>query len=150
MKRLFALLLIALSAQPAWTSGPNDAQTPAGQATSACPAPEDLLPVQLYGLWRVSFDRPDATATVLFEKHPDYAGGLRGAINRDGVRSALAGDVDEGVLALDETENGLQISAVWSGTVSPNSCGKEITGLWRRSTDNQERGFVLRKLPGWR
>ncbi|MBX3653590.1 MAG: hypothetical protein KF686_05350 [Ramlibacter sp.] len=147
MKPAFAPFLIALCVHPAWATGPNEPQT---AATAGCPAPEDLLPVQLYGLWQVTFDRPAGTATVLFEKHPEYAGGLRGAINRDGERSALAGDVDNGVLALDETENGLQISAVWSGTVSPNSCGKEITGLWRRSKDNQERSFVLRKLPGWR
>lgn len=116
--------------------------------TAACPAPADLGPAHLWGLWRVSFG-DGTTATVLFEKHPERTESVRGAINRDSVQSLLAGDVDDGVLALDESDNGLQITATWSGNVADTSCGKEFTGIWRRSNDNTERSFVLRKLPGW-
>lgn len=119
---------------------------------AACPAAADLTPAHLWGLWRVSFDGGGAaptTATVLFEKHPERTDSVRGAINRDSVQSLLAGDVDDGVLALDESDDGLHITATWSGNVVDTSCGKEFTGLWRRSKDNTERSFVLRKLPGW-
>jgi len=118
---------------------------------AACPAAADLTPAHLWGLWRVSFDGGSAptTATVLFEKHPERTESVRGAINRDSVQSLLAGDVDDGVLALDESDDGLQITATWSGNVADTSCGKEFTGIWRRSKDNTERSFVLRKLPGW-
>jgi hypothetical protein len=119
---------------------------------AACPAAADLTPAHLWGLWRVSFDggaSAPTTATVLFEKHPERTESVRGAINRDSVQSLLAGDVDDGVLALDESDDGLQITATWSGNVADTSCGKEFTGIWRRSKDNTERSFVLRKLPGW-
>ncbi|MCA0214284.1 MAG: hypothetical protein LCH79_14055 [Proteobacteria bacterium] len=118
----------------------------------ACPAASELTPAHLWGLWRVSFEgggSPPTSATVLFEKHPERTESVRGAINRDSAQSLLAGDVDEGVLALDESDDGLQISATWSGNVADTSCGKEFTGIWRRSKDNTERSFVLRKLPGW-
>jgi ABC-type nitrate/sulfonate/bicarbonate transport system substrate-binding protein len=124
----------------------------ASQGAAACPAAADLTPAHLWGLWRVSFDgggSAPATATVLFEKHPERTESVRGAVNRDSVQSLLAGDVDDGVLALDESDDGLQISATWSGNVVPISCGKEFTGLWRRAKDNTVRSFVLRKLPGW-
>ena len=119
---------------------------------AACTAAADLTPAHLWGLWRVSFEgggSAPTTATVLFEKHPERTESVRGAINRDSVQSLLAGDVDDGVLALDESDDGLQITATWSGNVVPVSCGKEFTGLWRRAKDNTERSFVLRKLPGW-
>lgn len=120
----------------------------AAAATTACPEPSDLVPAHLWGLWQASFD-DGSRASVLFEKHPESSESVRGAINRDSAQSLLAGDVDNGVLALDESTDGLHISAVWSGNVVPTSCGKEFKGLWRRSKDNQEHGFVLRKLPGW-
>ncbi len=121
-------------------------------ANPACPQPDELGPVHLYGLWRVSFSGgglPDSTASVLFEKHPERTESVRGAINRDSVQSLLAGDVDDGVLGLDESDDGLQISASWSGNVVPASCGKEFTGIWRSEKNDTERSFVLRRLPGW-
>ncbi len=124
----------------------------ASAGAAACPAPADMGPAHLWGLWRVSFEgggSAPTTATVLFEKHPERTESVRGAINRDSVQSLLAGDVDDGVLTLDESDDGLQIAATWSGNVADTSCGKEFTGIWRRSKDNTERSFVLRKLPGW-
>lgn len=120
------------------------------QAQTVCPAPEDLQPVHLYGLWQVEFAGAPRPVTVLFEKHPERSESVYGAINRDGARTLLAGDVHDGELILDESEDGLQISAVWAGKVVPQSCGKEFTGTWRRSSDNTERSFMLRKQPGWR
>ncbi len=119
------------------------------EAALACPPSASLQPAHFWGLWRVTFGDEARSATVLFEKHPERTDSLYGAINRDSVQALLAGDVDDGVLALDESEDGQQISAVWSGSVVANSCGREFSGTWRRAADNTQRSFVLRKLPGW-
>lgn len=141
-----AMVFIAACAIPVRAAAQN-AQTPV--ATTACPAPEDLQPAHLWGLWQVRFGDEAGAATVLFEKHPERGESLRGAINRNSVQALLAGDVDDGVLTLDESDDGRRISAIWSGNVVAGSCGKEFTGTWRRANDTTERSFVLRKLPGW-
>jgi hypothetical protein len=106
--------------------------------------------VHLYGLWQARFEGVTRPATVLFERHPELAGSIRGGINRDGVKAQVAGDVDEdGDFSLEESDDGRTIAAAWVGTVTENSCGKEIAGTWRNTQDNTSRGFVLRKLPGW-
>jgi len=129
------------------------AQTPSQpQATTACPAPADIQPAHLWGLWRVRFEGTDAGAaesTVLFERHPSSAGSVRGAINRGGTQSLLAGDVEDGELLLDESDDGQRISAVWVAQAAPGACGREFAGTWRRAGDELRRAFVLRKLPGW-
>jgi hypothetical protein len=123
---------------------------------AACPTPAQVTPLHLYGLWRAEFDGQPG-ATLLFEKHPDLAGSVMGAVNRDGIRTQCAGDVgDDGTFSLEESDNGQTISATWSGVVIDNSCGKEIRGTWTPSLTPAgaaptatARTFVLRKLPGW-
>ena len=128
------------------------------QAIAACPTPAQVTPLHLYGLWRAEFDGLSG-ATLLIEKHPELSGSVSGAVNRDGVRSLCAGDVDDGEFTLEESDNGQTISATWSGTVIDNSCGKEIRGTWIKSLSTtatnaalglaSNHRFVLRKLPGW-
>lgn len=119
-----------------------------------CPAATEIGPRHLYGLWHAEFEGLSQGATILFEKHPELAGSFSGAVNRDGVKALLAGDVDQGELTLEESLDGQHISATWLGTVVENSCGKEIKGLWN-NTSNKAPGdaashpFVLHKLPGW-
>ncbi|MES2482875.1 MAG: hypothetical protein V4609_12825 [Pseudomonadota bacterium] len=105
--------------------------------------------LHLYGLWRAEFSGQAQGATLLFEKHPEFAESVRGGINRDGVRGQVAGDVDKGEFSLDESADGISIAATWSGTVVENSCGKEIRGRWKSASGNTEYGFILRKVPGW-
>jgi hypothetical protein len=149
MKRLAAAGVLALGA---WAALAQPAPQPPASAPANpdCPAAADMEARHLYGLWRVQFAGAQQANTVLFEKHPEMAGSVRGGINRDGKQALLAGDVDEGVLVLDESDDGLHISAVWSGNVSPSSCGKEIRGTWTNVKDKKETGFVLHKAPGWR
>lgn len=116
---------------------------------TACTAPADLLPVQLYGLWRAEFDGLAQPATVLFEKHPELAGSIAGGVNRGGSKTLAAGDVDNGVFSLEESDNGQNITATWSGVVVEGSCGKEISGTWNNAISNTSHRFVLRKQPGW-
>ena len=112
-----------------------------------CPQEAVELPVQaLYGRWEARFDGGPG-AGVQLARHPEYEGGVRGTIVREGVTAQLSGDVDDaGQLTLDESQDGQRISAVWSGDMRKESCGKEFQGTWRNSKDDSVQGFVLRKV----
>ncbi len=105
--------------------------------------------LHLYGLWRAEFDGQAQGATLLFEKHPQFAQSVRGGVNRGGVMGQVAGDVNNGDFSLDESDDGIRIAASWSGTVVEDSCGKEIRGTWTRAAGKPEYSFILRKVPGW-
>ncbi len=117
------------------------AQTAAG----ACPKAAEVGQRQLLGLWRAEFEGLAQGATLLLEPHPELADSVSGAINRDGERARLAGDVDEGEFTLEESVNGVNISAVWHGDVVEGSCGREIRGTWKAEGQPREWPFVLRK-----
>jgi hypothetical protein len=116
-----------------------------------CPAATELTARHLYGLWQAVFSDPvtgqaSGSATLLLERHPEFTGSVRGAVRRGDARARLSGDVDEGQFTLDESEDGIRISASWSGTVVPDSCGKEIRGDWVQVLAPGTLAFVLRKL----
>src|SRR5688572_22051117 len=92
----------------------------------ACPKAAEVSQQHLLGLWRAEFDGLSQGATLLLEKHPELAESVRGAINRNGEKAQLAGDVDDGEFTLEESVNGVNISATWLGDVVEGSCGMEI------------------------
>jgi len=151
-----ALLLAALTAGlqvlAADAPAPGQAtastpQAPTAQQAAPCPQPDELQAADLYGLWRAEFEPQATPATVLLERHPDLAGSVRGALQREGVRAWVSGDVDNGDFTLEESANGRNISATWLGEVSPESCGREIKGTWTSETQPQKPlRFVLRKV----
>ncbi len=109
-----------------------------------CPKAHETTQEHLIGLWRAEFtDLPGAT--LLLWQHPELAASVRGQVNRNGERADLAGDVDEGEFTLEESVNGVNISATWLGDVVEGSCGREIRGTWRREGQAREYEFVLRK-----
>lgn len=115
-----------------------------------CPAAEDVSPSHLLGLWRAEFEglpneKPLQGATLLLEKHAESAGMVRGAINRNGERAQLVGEIEDGELSLEESVNGVNISATWLGDVVEGSCGREVRGQWRAEGDPRAHPFVLRK-----
>ena len=116
-------------------------------AATACATDATDLPVEaLYGRWEARFGDLPAPADVQMGKHPEYAGSVRGTIVRDGRSAQLSGDIDDaGFLILDESQDGLSISAVWAGEMQPGSCGREFRGTWRNSADDRTQPFVLRK-----
>ncbi|MGH6625358.1 MAG: hypothetical protein ACRECD_02245 [Burkholderiaceae bacterium] len=146
MKHRNAIFLIAACALSCWAWGQNDSRT---SAIASCPAPSEVSHWHLYGLWRAEFEGLSQDATLLLEKHPELAESVRGTLRRDGSQALLAGDVDQGELNLDESLDGLSISATWTGQVVDNSCGKEIRGTWQHAADSATRRFVLRRQPGW-
>lgn len=114
-------------------------------AEAGCPTATEIAQQHLLGLWRAEFADGGAGATLLLEPHPEYAQGVRGAINRAGERALLAGDADAGEFTLEESANGVNIGAVWLGEVVEGSCGREIRGTWKAEGDPRTRDFVLRK-----
>ncbi|MFT3718840.1 hypothetical protein [Pseudorhodoferax sp.] len=141
--RRLAAAAVLLSAQ---------AGVPAQEAPSACPAPDELRAVHLYGQWRARWTNAaeGTTGAVLqLERHPELSDSVHGRVERDGISALLAGDVHEGDLTLEESRDGRRISATWLGEVVPDSCGKEIRGRWTDADTGAERGFVLRRQGGW-
>lgn len=114
---------------------------------AACATDATDLPVEaLYGRWEARFGDLPALADVQMGKHPEYPGSVRGTIVRDGRSAQLSGDIDDaGFLLLDESQDGLRISAVWAGELQPGSCGREFRGTRRNSGDDRTQPFVLRK-----
>jgi hypothetical protein len=118
---------------------------PAGASSPGCPAPADVTPQQLVGLWRADFAGQAPGATLLLEPHREYAQSLSGEINRDGRRAKVAADLEEGEFTLEESADGQRINATWLGDVVEGSCGKEIRGRREGGWDGTL-PFVLRKL----
>jgi hypothetical protein len=137
---LQSLIAIALLA-----GGSALAQTVAAPVAIACPKAHEVAQIHLLGLWRAEFDGLAQGATLLLENHPELADSVRGRINRDGERAEVAGDVDEGEFTLEESVNGVNISATWMGDVVEGSCGREIRGTWQAERDRRAHSFVLRK-----
>ena len=150
----FALLLAIAPAMPSQA-----------QQANPCTAPADLAPAQLYGLWQLSLwpqggqeTAPASTGALLFERHPEYPGSVRGNLKRSSPgndRAALvSGDVTSGEFNLDESADGVNMDAVWEGNVTPSGCGQELRGIRRPAQGSQSEepvmNFVLKKAPGWR
>ncbi len=112
----------------------------------------------LQGLWQAHLQdsaaasTPPTTATLRLGPHPELAHSVRGTVQRGDATALVSGDVDEGDLTLEESNNGTNISATWTGRVVDGSCGKEIRGTWNNATPNptmQSAPFVLRKQAAW-
>ena len=148
MNLQFALILIAACTLPLGAAGQNDPKNSSSPA--ACPSPAEVSVVHLYGLWRAEWSDGGTPTELRLNRHPEMADSVRGTLSRDGATAQVAGDVDNGDFTLEESDNGRNISATWTGRVADTSCGKEIQGTWTNATNSKERRFVLRKQPGWR
>jgi hypothetical protein len=135
------------------------------QPATPCSAPADMAPAQLYGIWQLSLwppggqeTAPASTGALLFERHPEYPGSVRGNLKRSSEgndRTALvSGDVTNGEFNLDESADGVTMDAVWEGDVTPSGCGQELRGVRRpaqgSASNDTAMNFVLKKTPGWR
>lgn len=151
-----ALIALALGALPAWA---------AAQAPAACSVPEQLPPARLSGEWTVRFwdeggspERPRETGVLQLERHPEYGGSVRGELRRGAGgqmrRSIVSGDLTEGELHFDESDDGVAMAAVWSGVAE--DCGGRLSIRGTRRPAEGARapepalGFRLDKAPGWR
>jgi hypothetical protein len=130
--KLAALLLATLCAGSASAQG-------------ACPHASEVKAADMLGLWHADLHGVGHVGTLLLEKHPLYAESFSGAINRNGERRAVAGDVEDGDFTLEESADGVRISAAWVGELVEGSCGREVRGTWTIDGEKSSRPFVLRK-----
>lgn len=145
-----AALLAACAPMPSKAPGSSAPRTAAGD----CLVDAQSLPVQaLYGIWSARFEGIAGTARVVLERHPEYEG-VRGTISR-GTGSAstvaqLAGDVgNDGLLTIDESQDGRSISGIWQGAPQAGACGREFRGMWRNTAEDRTHPFVLEKTGQW-
>ena len=123
----------------------------------------------LFGRWAARFTNPPAglpaTATVLLERHAEFSDSLAGTVSRDmgaasepsatsvhAATAALAGDLEDGMLLLDESSDNLSITGTWNAEMVKDSCGKLFQGTWKDTSssapaDAPDLAFTLRKLP---
>lgn len=141
----------------------QSAAPPAPASAIACETPVFLDPARLSGLWQLTLwpengtaAQPTSTGAVLFERHPEYDGSVRGRLKRSDTgndrEAVLSGDVVDGEVNFDESANGVNLDAVWIG--EPAACGLELRGSRRpadgRPADAPVLNFLLKKTPGWR
>jgi hypothetical protein len=110
-----------------------------------CPKPLEVVPAQLFGLWHAEVEGLAQGATLLFEKHPEYADSVSGGINRNGERGVVSGEIQDGEFSLEESADGVHIAATWIGEIVEGSCGREIRGTWQRDGETRSRPFVMRR-----
>jgi hypothetical protein len=146
----------------AWhATGPAQAQPTTAATPAACQSVQ-LQPAQLYGQWSLLLwpengnrSAPVATGTAHFERHPEYPGSVRGrlTLSTQAGETLLSGDATDGEFNLDESEDGVAISAVWYAAVNPTDCGRRLQGTRRpaegRPADEVLLNFELSKMPGW-
>ena len=141
----------------------------AAPVADACPAAKGMRASQIFGLWAVRFSNPPAglpaTATLLLERHAEFSDSLAGMVSRDlGVaagtpaiaghagKALLAGDLEDGLLLLDESSDKVSITGTWNGEMVAGSCGKTFAGSWKDTSksapDNApDVPFTLTRLP---
>lgn len=164
------LFLIAACAAPIRAGAQNNEKNPVAAAEGCVPAAQ-LKPVQIHGLWRVRFASAPAglpaDATMHLQRHAEFSDSVAGYVSRNlrpaagappgtghAARAQLAGDLENGFLTLDESSNGINITATWNGEMAEGSCGKKVTGTWKDTSasapaDAPEIPFTLEKIPGW-
>lgn len=107
------------------------------------PSGSPLPPRALVGAWDARIGDDSTAIRLLLQPHPDYAG-VRGQVLRGDMAAQVAGDInDQGLLLLDESEDGQRISATWEGEALARSCGRVFRGQWRRAGEDRGLPFEL-------
>lgn len=103
----------------------------------------------LQGVWHAQLPglpgQSERHAVLHLHPHPELSGSVRGTVQRGAGTAQVTGDVHQGELTLEESTDGVHISATWLGDVVEGSCGKEIHGIWNTQTPETTTPFVLRK-----
>jgi hypothetical protein len=121
------------------------ALAPAASAfAQSCPKAGEASHLDLLGTWKAEVEGGPA-AVIVLRQHPDLAESVRGSVRRAGREAEVSGDVDEGEFTLEESANGVNISAVWLGDMVEGSCAREIRGTWQADGERATHKFVLRK-----
>lgn len=131
---------------------------------SECLNDKAIRAPQLYGRWQVMIENPPAglpkAATMTLTRHAEFSESLAGTVVRtlatnSGPRSnkaALAGDLEDTILILDESSNNINITGTWNAEMVAGSCGRLFKGVWKDTSSSAplvapDVPFTLRKLP---
>ena len=111
---------------------------------------------QLYGAWKARFTNPPAgfpvEATVQLKQHEEFSESLAGVVSREKLKAELAGDLQDGLLLLDESSDSVSITGTWNGELVEASCGTVFKGVWKDTSssaaaDAPDVPFTLTKRP---
>ena len=121
---------------------------------------------QLHGRWAARFTPAPpglpVQATLVLRRHAEFSESLAGTVSRalgggagassHAAQAALAGDLDEGMLLLDESSDQISITGTWNGEMQPGSCGRVYQGHWKDTSagatpDAPDVAFTLTRLP---
>ena len=121
-----------------------------GTPAPVCIASKDLANTDLFGAWSLLLEGGgnSIVTRLQLQRNPEFAESLAGSFQMGEKKFEVFGDIEDGALDLEETANGADISAIWTGRVVEGSCGQTILGTRRSVADNAEQSFVLRR-PGW-
>ena len=104
---------------------------------------------------------------MVLERHAEFTESLAGTVSRElgakagakagapaahAAKAALAGDLEESMLLLDESSDNISITGTWNGEMVEGSCGKVFQGTWKDTSpsapdDAPDVPFTLTKLP---
>ena len=120
----------------------------------------------LHGRWAVRFTNPPAglpeRSVMRLKRHAEFSESLAGTVNREigkspsasghAAQAVLAGDLEDGMLLLDESSDNVSITGTWNGEMRPGSCGKVFQGVWKDTSsgapaDAPDVAFTLTRLP---
>ena len=154
MRLRLTIFFIALCAVLTPASGQNDLKNAVDKVAN-CPEAKDLVNTDLFGVWTLQLQSnagTSVTTRLTLERNPEFAESLAGHFMQGNVRHDVFGDIEAGVLDLEESNNGKDIIAIWKGRVASSGCNSAITGT-RRIIDASaatpiEQSFVLRRS-GW-
>lgn len=150
MNKLLTIFCIAACTTSFWASGQNAPKD--AMPSRSCPAPSELKIASLYGTWVLEISSADGAqilqrGRVELEKNAEYAASVSGWMYVQDRKIFVAGDLSQGEVSLEESDDGIRISAVWEGAVAQGSCGNAITGT--RRVGEAMTTFVLRRSNGW-
>ncbi len=129
------------------------------------PAASSIKAEQLYGQWAVQFSPAPAglpeRATMQLRRHAEFSESLAGTVSRKlgsappaghAALALLAGDLDDGLLILDESSDKVSITGTWNGEMKPGSCGRVYQGVWKDTSlsapaDAPNVPFTMTRLP---
>ncbi len=109
---------------------------------TACPAPAEVKPEQLHGIWTVQLDGTGTPWTLQLGPHPEHQGSLRGELTQGTLRYPVVADLEGGEFTLEESHDGQRIAATWLGTVVAGSCGRVLQGQ-RIGPQERRQAFLM-------
>lgn len=156
LRTALAVLLAAITPHAALAQ----AQTPPGNTNPAtlCAADantnangSNLSSAHLMGDWIVEWSGGSGPGSgrLTLKASPDHADSLEGRLDLGHARRWIAGDVDEGLLTLEESPDAKRISANWSLRPDPGPCGPNLAGQWIGAGTEGSRNVRLLRPGRW-